>query len=415
MASITYDIRVNNLGAIPPLKKLQAEVTKTTSMFKGLNAVVGAFASVAAVRSVINYADAIDDLSKASGLAIANIVSFRNAVQANGGSAEGASNAISKFNQTLGDARTGSGNAQDTLLSLGITLSDLGRLDEQQLFDKTLDQLSKIQNSSIAASKQADIFGKTLKGVSLANTNNAYKGGILPANATAQSIQDLAKFNDTVEKIGNALRDSLIRALAPITKFVQDIPKERLDKITDAIVNIGGALVGLASSAKAISILSGALTASSAGLLAIKVNALLAGKAVDTIAKTAANSTAVFGGFLASLHKMALYISATFSTAIFGVKTQLLTFGQAVFGVLKEIIPVSKAIGTGFTHQIALLGRALAAITVGGFQFLVALLRLVPGIGAVVAALYTLNEISKAVFDKDLWNDWVVESDKCIR
>ena len=98
------------------LNKVQASVAKTSEGFSRLQRSIAGIAFGAAIQSALNYADAINDISDATEIGIANVLGFGNAVSQLGGNSEKAQSAIARFSLTLGDALNGSLTAQNSFM-----------------------------------------------------------------------------------------------------------------------------------------------------------------------------------------------------------------------------------------------------------------------------------------------------------
>jgi hypothetical protein len=126
--AINYDINVNTNQGIQALNNLQTKVSGLNTVFGSLKNVVAGLALGSAVKSVILYADGIQDLSDVTGIAIKNIVGFGKALDAFGGNSEIANKAILKLTGSIGDAASGNAGLQDAFARVGVSLQDLRTL-----------------------------------------------------------------------------------------------------------------------------------------------------------------------------------------------------------------------------------------------------------------------------------------------
>ena len=123
-ATTTLKVNVDTQDATRSLAALN-------SKFNDLKTAILGAGFVTAITQANNYANAIKDVSVASDISIASVVALGKAFSYNGGTAEGAQNAVLKFSQSLGDAINGSDSAQKSFAAAGITLDDIFNKSQQ--------------------------------------------------------------------------------------------------------------------------------------------------------------------------------------------------------------------------------------------------------------------------------------------
>jgi hypothetical protein len=140
----------------------------------GLGKIVAGSIFGTAVKSAIDFASTIKDVSETTGIASETLQAFRLKAETAAGSTEIADRALEKFTVTLGEALSGNDAAQKAFESLGVSLFDLrGKAkSNQQIFEDTVEALSKIKEPSERARLAVDLFGKS--GVKLATS---FEGG----------------------------------------------------------------------------------------------------------------------------------------------------------------------------------------------------------------------------------------------
>ena len=107
---------------------------------------VAAFAEL--TRKALEYSDSIVKTAKANDVAVASVLSLSDALMKNGGNAEETSRIYSGFTQKIESAALGSGKVQEAFARLGVSLKDLKTLSEEDLFNKTVQGLAKMQDSA---------------------------------------------------------------------------------------------------------------------------------------------------------------------------------------------------------------------------------------------------------------------------
>ena len=102
----------------------------------GLKTLLAGLTFGAAGRGALAFADEISDLSNATGIAIGQLLSFQQALTYAGGESGQMAVGITQFTRSIDEAAQGSLKAQNTFAELGISLTDLKTLSEQDLLNK---------------------------------------------------------------------------------------------------------------------------------------------------------------------------------------------------------------------------------------------------------------------------------------
>lgn len=242
MADLNYDVSANTTGAIRSLDQLNSKVKGLGNTFSGLQRIISGLAVGNFIRQTLAYADSIDDLAQATGIATSTIVGFGQAVSRNGGNAEAAQAAINKLVLSVGEAAEGGKAAQLAFGEVGVTLTDLATLSEEDIFKKTIAGLAKIEDVSRRSRLQNELLGKSLRGVNLQGVAGSMGGFAAAANpaaikAGADAYQNLQNGLESIKKV-------LLDILAPINRFVAsiDTTSKSFEKWIRAIVYAGTAL-----------------------------------------------------------------------------------------------------------------------------------------------------------------------------
>lgn len=217
MADLKYTVDVDANPGIAALNRLQGQVGVTTQVFSRLKDAIAGMAVGGAVASLYNYADAIDDVAKANGVAIASVLGFGKALEYNGGRADSAANALATFSSNISEAADGSGKLQDTFGRLGVTLEDLTNLSEQDLLKKTVEGFSRVENTSLRASLSTQVFGRAIKGVDLKGFVEDYTKYTAASAGNAASIASAAQASENFSRVVGAFKTELLAALKPIS------------------------------------------------------------------------------------------------------------------------------------------------------------------------------------------------------
>lgn len=126
---------------------------------------MGAVALVAASAAALQYADELADVAKANDVAIGTVLKLSNALAVSGGKADDARKMLAAFTQFIDQSAGGSFEAQKTAKMLGVSLKDLGNLSEEELLNKVVKNLGKMDDSVTRNAKGMEVFGKSFKGM----------------------------------------------------------------------------------------------------------------------------------------------------------------------------------------------------------------------------------------------------------
>lgn len=126
---------------------------------------MGAVALVAASAAALQYADELADVAKANDVAIGTVLKLSNALAVSGGKADDAGKMLAAFTKFIDQAAGGSFEAQKTAKMLGVSLKDLGNLSEEELLNKVVKNLGKMDDSVTRNAKGMEVFGKGFKGI----------------------------------------------------------------------------------------------------------------------------------------------------------------------------------------------------------------------------------------------------------
>lgn len=142
-------------------------------MFKGLGgmaggamagaagAVVAAFAK--ATHDAIEYAHEIKDLNEETGIGVESLQAFARIVSKTGGDAETANAGLQRFTVKIGEARSGSEDAQQAFEKLGISLKDSNGHSKstETILKEVADKIKAIEDPTLRAQIAFDLFGRS--------------------------------------------------------------------------------------------------------------------------------------------------------------------------------------------------------------------------------------------------------------
>jgi len=190
---------------------------------------MGAVALVAASAAALKYADDLADVAEANEVAIGTVLQLSNALANSGGKADNAGKMLSAFAKFIDDAAGGSAEAQKTAKALGITLQDLGKLSQEELLNKLVANLAKIEDPITRSAKQMEVFSKAAKGVDMVG----FAEKMAQANPLiAEQEKAIKAAADTYDLLAQTSRDVMLilaTELGPILKSTIDYMKTMSD------------------------------------------------------------------------------------------------------------------------------------------------------------------------------------------
>ena len=203
---------------------------------------LGAFAT-----SALQGADAVSDLSNATGISIGKILEFQKGLQQSGGSAGDAAKAITTFYSSIDEANKGSDKTQETFAKLGVSLKDLKTLSEEDLLDKTLKGFKNIQDPVAKSTAAMDVFGKSFRTVSPEQLGAALDDLRGKFAAEESATREAADAVDKFEALVISLKGALVLAIEPILKFFGAIDDGKINTraLAGALQTLAAAYVSI--------------------------------------------------------------------------------------------------------------------------------------------------------------------------
>ena len=366
MATTTYKIDVNSSNAIAALNGLQSKLKSTSDTFSKLGGAVAALGMVAAVKSVVGFADKIQDLADTTGIAIKNIVAFTNVVGLAGGSSEIASAALLKLTKNIGEAADGSVGLQAAFADVGITLNDLATLSETDILGKTIYGLDKLTDASHRSSVAATLLGKSFQQVGINGVAQGYDAAVIASAKYEISVKAAAAVQDKLDVTFQNVRMSILKAIEPMALWLSKLDQVKIDGFISKLLVLITTLGTLYTTTK----------------LLTTVISLWTGAAALGASATIGLTTGVAGVGVA-----AASLSKTFTWLLSSLK-----------GILAGIIPLgvaSSVLGTRF----AFLGAGISGLSGALGVLLLALGKFMLVAVAVAAAAYAIGTALDLAFD----------------
>jgi hypothetical protein len=219
MADLQYSMAIDDKIS-PTLKKVQTQVSGLNTNFIRLRETLLKISLGAIASQTLDFARNIQQASNATDIAISTVNNFANAVGQLGGSTNKAIGDVIDFVAGLKDAKDGGAGAQASLAKVGVTLSDLANLSNEDIFKKTIDGLAKIEDASVRNALAVKLLGKNFKDVDVRQVAKGMQGGgganVSAINAAADAQKNLSAQLDN-------LRSALLNVAEPLNKLLAKI------------------------------------------------------------------------------------------------------------------------------------------------------------------------------------------------
>lgn len=189
-----------------------------------LVAVGTAFAATA--KEAINFADKINDVAKANEMSVQSVLRMSNALSTNGGNADDAGKLMASFANKIDEAAQGSEKAQKAFLSIGVSLKDLRQLSPQELFEKTVQALANVEDTTKRNATAMDMFGRAIRGVDIKGLADEFEQTKAKFAGSDETFKSIGNSVDRLDRLFLQLKVNLANSLAPafeaFTKTLED-------------------------------------------------------------------------------------------------------------------------------------------------------------------------------------------------
>jgi len=210
-----------NRGIEAAGKKLE-QFSQTAEKFGKM----GATALVAATAAALNYADELADVAQANEVAIGTVLKLSDALANSGGKADNAGKMLSAFAKFIDEAAEGSEKAQKTAATLGVSLKDLGKLSQEELLNKLVANLSKIEDPITRNAKAMEIFSKAAKGVDMVSFAEQMAEANKITEQQEEAIKQAAEMYDVLAQSARSVMLVIATEVGPALKAFADYIKE---------------------------------------------------------------------------------------------------------------------------------------------------------------------------------------------
>lgn len=195
-------------------------------------------AFVGAAVSAVKYADEINDTAKANEVAVGTVLKLSEALSVSGGSSENTGKLFSSLTKKIDEAADGNDKGRESFAKLGISVDDLRRLDQQDIFEKTLKGLAAITDPITRNAMAMDVFGKAIKGTDVVGLADSYFNNAGKFDDAEKSFKEIGAAIDRLDEMTRRASVGLSTILAPALTSTVEFLDDTLfgwDKLTDAI------------------------------------------------------------------------------------------------------------------------------------------------------------------------------------
>ena len=199
-------------------------VDATESMARkadGLATAIAGVGMIAFIHTLLTGASAIKDMSEAFGVSIEKILEVEAGFAKAGRSTDQMTQAISKFNQSIEEARNGSAKAQVELEKFG--LKNIAPGEELNAFNTMMRDLSKSAGDTAKQVAAVSLAGKSMKGIPTGDYVaglDAVKGKM---GELAKSVEVADETQKRLEQQFKNVKNATLNMLEPALKGLNDI------------------------------------------------------------------------------------------------------------------------------------------------------------------------------------------------
>lgn len=264
LGTLTIDLAANVAGLESDLGKAQRvfdknmrDYQRTAAGIAKVTAGIAAAVSVgfaAMVKSSIDTADSLMDVSESSGIAVEKLSALKLATDIEGIALEQVSASLNKFSKTVDDAADGAGAGADAFNSLGINVRGVdGALkDNYALIEEVAEALSIMENGAQKTALAQELFGKS--GVKLLPILNGGRQGLQEFSKEAERMgliistntaESAAIFNDNLTRLRLSLTGLSTVVAGEVADDLADFTSLLSDpKTQEGIANLSKGIIG---------------------------------------------------------------------------------------------------------------------------------------------------------------------------
>jgi lambda family phage tail tape measure protein len=330
-------------NAVKSLNSINLVSNNLISRLGGLKSALAGLVGATAIQSANNFANAVKDIATTADISIETILGLGRAFELNGGSAEGAQQAILKFADNIAQARSGNDSALKSFREVGISIDDLNKNGIEELAKKSIAGIAGLSSATAQIRTQTDLFGKSAKGVSFSGVQQTQGNQFISAETVA-ALKSGADASENLKRQFSNLTEALLLVAKPLNDIVKDIN------------------ITATAFASLIKVIAGAIAVFALFKGVAVVSALLAG--LSTAAAATGGVIAAFGTQFVIVANSIKYFALNMARAVGLLPTAfggLTSVGFALGALIKGFLRFAGVIGIIYTviQAIDFLGQTL--------------------------------------------------------
>jgi len=207
--------------------------------------VIGTAAFAGMIYKSLEFSDKVADLADANEIAVEKVLALSEALNLAGGSGENAGKIFASFTTKIDAAAQGSKQAQDAFARIGVSLKDIGSMTNEQLFDKTINNLAKIPDVVQRNAIAFELLGKGIRGVSLKAIQEEMAKGTDSFREYADAVRLSADLHDKLEAKATKLLLIFTKELMPTVSAMFEQWGEKGGLAENVFGKLNAVLLGL--------------------------------------------------------------------------------------------------------------------------------------------------------------------------
>jgi hypothetical protein len=246
-ADTTLTVNADTSGAIRNVKALESAFNSLKTQLLGLG--IGT-----AILQANQFALALDQASRASGVALGTVTSFSKAVASLGGDAGRAAGDIIDFVAGLDAAKQGSASAQIALQKVGVSLGELGSSTNEQLFRNTVKGIAAIGDASTRNRLAVQLLGRSFKDIDVRDVAAKLNAG---GGTDTGAISSAAAAQKNISENFGKLQEALLNVLKPLNDIAAsvNVTTQTFEKLITAVIAVGAAFLTFTYAGKIFTLL----------------------------------------------------------------------------------------------------------------------------------------------------------------
>lgn len=246
MATAATNVQLNITGnANQQLTKIQKQFDTLNGTFGKMRGLLAGISFGALFNNILKSADAMDDLAKATGLTTATIDGLSQALARNGGEVEDVDQILGEFSKSLEEGKKGTAKAEYQFDKLGISISELRNLSEEDILRKTIEGLAKMPAGAERTALALELLGKKARFIDWNNLNASLDMFIGNAKKAEPGTKALADLYDNLQGLGKGVIKELTVSGTPLIQTLVNLTKNT-EELSKSLANITKVVAGLA-------------------------------------------------------------------------------------------------------------------------------------------------------------------------